>query len=59
MNWSIENVEASNGGCSGQGVGVEELWLSLSSVSTFSVPPLRSIAVQSVAAVAGYNDVLS
>lgn len=37
---------------------VEELWLSLSSVGTFSVPPFGSISVQSVAAVAGYNDVL-
>lgn len=59
MDRGVENLETINRRCSSQGVRVEELRLGLSSVSSLSVPPLRSIAVQNMAAVARYNNVLA
>lgn len=59
LNWSVENVQAGDGGVSGQAVSVEELGLGLSSVGALSVPPLGTIAIQRVSRSAGYSNVFS
>lgn len=40
-----------------QRVGVEELWLGLSSVGALAIPPLRAVAVNDVARSAGDSDI--
>lgn len=59
MNRGVKNVEVGDRRCSGQAVGVEELWLGDSTVGSLSIPPFSTIAVQGVSGVARHDNVFS
>lgn len=45
LNWRVLNGDGGDGGVC-QVVGIEELWLSLASVTSFAIPPTIAISVQ-------------
>lgn len=45
LNWRVLNGEGGDGGVC-QVVGIEELWLSLASVTSLAIPPATAISVQ-------------
>jgi hypothetical protein len=59
LNWGVHNVETSDGRCALQGVGIEELWLGLSTVGSLSIPVLGSKTVELVAGGTSDDDISS
>lgn len=49
LNWTVENVQSSDGRCPSQAMGIEELWLGLSAIGSLSIPPSCTVSVERIA----------
>jgi hypothetical protein len=59
LNWGVQDVKTSDGRRALQGVGIEELWLGLSTVGSLSIPVLGSKTIELVAGGTSDGDISS
>lgn len=53
LNGSVEDIETGDGGCTFEGVGVEEFRLGFTAIAAFAVPPFGPIGVNRMTRGAG------